>query len=92
MLHEAEKYYEIFQSNIKSLKGRKVKRNAFSKIDKEIIHSTLILLSDASGGRNNSLYGCVAYIRNTYEDNYIRLMLVAAMSKIADEDMTIVIK
>ena len=34
----------------------------------------------------------MAYIRNTYEDNSIRWMLVAAMSKIADEDMTIVIK
>ena len=35
LLHEVEKYYEIFQSNMKSLKGRKVKRNAFSKIDKK---------------------------------------------------------
>ena len=85
MLHEVEKYYEIFQSNMKSLKGRKVKRNAFS-------HSILIVFSDASGGKNYSSYGCVEYVRNTYEDNSIGWMLVAAMSKIANEDMTIVIK
>ena len=52
----------------------------------------MILFSDASSGRNYSLYGCVAYIRNTYEDNSTKWMLVAAMTKIADEDMTIVIK
>ena len=34
----------------------------------------------------------MAYVRDTYEDNSIGWMLVAAMSKIADEDMTIVIK
>lgn len=34
---------------MKSLKGRKVKRNAFSKIDKEIVHSKLVVFSDASG-------------------------------------------
>ena len=92
LLNEVEKYYEIFQANMKNLKGRKVKRNAFSKINKQIIHSILIVFSDASGGKKYSLYGCVAYVRNTYEDNSIKWMLVAAMSKIADEDMTIVIK
>ena len=52
LLNEVEKYYEIFQSNMKNLKGRKVKRNAFSKINKQIIHSILIVFSDASGGKN----------------------------------------
>ena len=37
LLNEVEKYYEIFQANMKNLKGRKVKRNAFSIINKQII-------------------------------------------------------
>ena len=38
LLREVESYYEIFQSNMKNLKGKKVKRNVFSKMVKEIIH------------------------------------------------------
>ena len=52
----------------------------------------LIIFSDASGGKKYSLYGCVAYLRHAYEDNLFDWMLIAAMSKLADEEKTIVIK
>ena len=69
LLNDVEKYYEIFQSNMANLKGKKVRRNPFVKCNKKIIQSMLIIFSDASGGKKYSLYGCVAYLRHAYEDN-----------------------
>ena len=91
-LNDVEKFYELFQSNMAHLKGKKVRRNPFAKCNKKIIQSMLIIFSDARGGKNYSLYGCVTYLRHAYEDNSFEWMLIAAMSKLADEEMTIVVK
>ena len=92
LLDEIMKYWEIFRKNIKDLRNKKVKRNALAKIDKKIIETLLIVMSDASGGTKFSVYGAVAYLRHTYEDNTFGWLLISACSKIAGEGLTIVIK
>ena len=52
----------------------------------------LIVMSDASGGLKYSIYGAVAYVRYTYEDKTFGWILVAASSKVATDNITIVVK
>ena len=49
-------------------------------------------MSDASGGLKYSIYGAVAYLRYTYEDQSFGWILVAASSKAATDNITIVVK
>ena len=92
LLNDDEKQYERFQSNMKNLTGKKVRRNPFAKSDEKVVQSMLIIFFDANGVKNYSLNDCVAYVRHAYEDNSFDCMLSAAMSTLADEEMTTVIK
>ena len=69
-----------------------MKKNEVAKIAKKIIQKLLIVMSDASGGLKYSIYGAVAYLRYMYEDQTFGWILVAASSKVAADNVTIVIK
>ena len=92
LLKDIKKYWLMFQENLENLSSKRIKKNNIAKIAKKIIKRMLIVMSDASGGLKYSIYGAVAYLRYTYEDKTFGWILVAASSKVAADNITIVVK
>ena len=69
-----------------------MKKNDIAKIAKKIIKRMLMVMSNASGGFKYSIYGAVAYLRYTYEDRTFGWILVAASSKVAADNITVLVK
>ena len=92
LLEDTKKYWLMFQENLKNLSSKRIKKNNIAIIAKKFIKRMLIVMSDASGGLKYSIYGAVAYLRYTYEDKTFGWILVAASSKVAADNITIVVK
>ena len=92
LVEDIRKHWFVFQENLKDFSSKRDKKKNIAKIAKKIIKRMLIVMSDASGGLKYTIYGAVAYLRYTYEDKTFRWILVAASSKVAADNITIVVK
>ena len=92
LLEGIRKYWFMFPENLKDLSSIREKKNDIAKIAKKIIKRMLIVMFDASGGLKYSIYGAFAYLRYTYEDRTLGWILVAASSKVAADNITMVVR
>ena len=92
IIEEVLALFETFKDNMRGLSGRSIERNPTAKDKKEIADSHLITFSDASGGEKYSIYGACTYLRYSYEDGTYGWILLAAVSKVAGQGFSIVVK
>ena len=96
LLEEIANYWQLFKSNMRSIKGKRIPRNHLVKypmhLPQNIKEILLICMSDATGGTRYALMGAVAYLRYSYKDGSFGWQFVAASSKIATGNSTIVVR
>ena len=92
IIEEVLALFETFKDNMRGLSGRSIERNPTAKDQKEVADSHLITFSDASGGEKYSIYGACTYLRYSYGDGTYGWILLAAVSKVAGEGVSIVVK